>query len=470
MQGFDIQTDAYNDTPIIKSKDGQYIFGAEPHEILSSCLKNNPTCGIMFVPFIKLLFEKRKSIDFHRYKHRIVALFFMGIFNSFLSMIESLYILYLRCFKETRDLIQRAEADDQPPVFILGHPRTGTTLLHSLLALDEERFAICDTFMVGFPHCFLWFEKAGKFLFKGILSPTRPMDNMKLHFDLPQEDELGTNLLSGCTVSPYISLMFMRDENEYRKYQCFLDDEVRSEDKERWTKAFQCLIGKIKLRDVLKEGRDSNTRKRPRRLVLKSPCHTGRVRFLLKLFPNSKFIFIHRNPYDVFLSGAHMASTTYGYTFLQQPRDSDLQEYILMQGEILHDEYLACRGNLLNGTVSALANILCEFIPYLYNSFNFSISVKQNSAEVTFHELTDNPEASIRRIYSTLKFDAFDPGSGSSYPKRLARECEELKGYKRNKFKKVVLDGKMVETIKSRWKRQFQEFGYSEEYPPKDLL
>ena len=42
------------------------------------------------------------------------------------------------------------------------------------------------------------------------------MNNMKLHFDLPQEDELGTSLLSGLRVSPYSSLIFMKDEMEYR--------------------------------------------------------------------------------------------------------------------------------------------------------------------------------------------------------------------------------------------------------------
>ena len=46
---------------------------------------------------------------------------------------------------------------------------------------------------------------------------TLPMNNMKLHFDLPQEDELGTSLLSGLSVSPYSSLIFMKDEMEYRK-------------------------------------------------------------------------------------------------------------------------------------------------------------------------------------------------------------------------------------------------------------
>lgn len=35
------------------------------------------------------------------------------------------------------------------PVFILGHPRTGTTHLHNLLSQDTDRFAYCDTLMAG---------------------------------------------------------------------------------------------------------------------------------------------------------------------------------------------------------------------------------------------------------------------------------------------------------------------------------
>lgn len=354
-----------------KSKNGTYMFNLETHEMLSSSIRNNPMSGIMFLPFLKLLFHKRKSIDWYRYKHRLTALFFMSILNSFLSLVENFYLAYLYCSPTTREAFRTVDAaidhdhGDQHPVFVLGHPRTGTTLLHSLLAFDEERFCISDTFMVGFPHCFLWFERMGKFLFKDILSETRPMDNMKLHFDLPQEDELGTNLLAGCTVSPYNSLFFMRDEREYRKYQCFLDEEIDDGDLQQWSKAFLSFIRKVKLRDVLKMkmkmrrrmgGRDSNSSSnRPRQLVLKSPCHTGRVKLLLKLFPNAKFVFIHRNPYEVFLSGAHLATTTYGWMFLQKPDDEDMQEYILKQGEILHNEYFSCRGigNVLHGNVSS---------------------------------------------------------------------------------------------------------------------
>ena len=175
---------------------GVYNFEPEPPSILNSALKNNPMSGITFFRLCHLLSSKRKSIDWWRYKHRILALFCMSILNSYLSLLEYLYIhIILMMNPHTRSLVRQAKMDhissyssysyssSKAPVFILGHPRTGTTLLHSLLALDDERFTFCNTFMAGFPHCFLFFETIGKFLFAGILSETRPMDNMKLHFD-----------------------------------------------------------------------------------------------------------------------------------------------------------------------------------------------------------------------------------------------------------------------------------------------
>ena len=181
MEGFDqvgLQTNFQRKQ---RCTNGLYHFNSEPPEILSSALKNNPISGITCPRLLNLLFTKRRSIDWWRYKHRILALLALSIFNSFLELLESIYMFYLCHINwNTKQLALIANRDMKAPVFILGHPRTGTTLLHSLLALDEERFTFCNTFMSGFPHCFLFFERLGKFLFSGILSETRPMDNMKL--------------------------------------------------------------------------------------------------------------------------------------------------------------------------------------------------------------------------------------------------------------------------------------------------
>ena len=45
-------------------------------------------------------------------------------------------------------------------------------------------------------------------MLKTIMDDTRPMDNMRLAHDSPQEDEVATNQLSSCLASPYAPLMF----------------------------------------------------------------------------------------------------------------------------------------------------------------------------------------------------------------------------------------------------------------------
>src|SRR5437016_2758103 len=71
----------------------------------------------------------------------------------------------------------RATAITKAPIFILGHWRSGTTLLHELLVLDP-RHTFPDTY-----HCFdpchpLITERGMKKFFTWMLPPRRLMDNM----------------------------------------------------------------------------------------------------------------------------------------------------------------------------------------------------------------------------------------------------------------------------------------------------
>mmetsp|Transcript_18089 Transcript_18089/g.19610 ORF Transcript_18089/g.19610 Transcript_18089/m.19610 type:complete len:91 (+) Transcript_18089:236-508(+) len=55
------------------------------------------------------------------------------------------------------------------------------------------------------------------------------MDNVKLNFDLPQEDELASNIMSG-GISPYMSLSFMKQEIEFRPFYAFDNDNDNNND------------------------------------------------------------------------------------------------------------------------------------------------------------------------------------------------------------------------------------------------
>jgi omega-hydroxy-beta-dihydromenaquinone-9 sulfotransferase len=393
------------------------LFDTDPETPDHRCsgLKNNALSGITFPRLLRLFWSRRRSIDWRRYAFRLTCLTLMSTFNSFLSAIEGIYFWIF----VDHDAIQ----DFEDPVFVLGHPRTGTTLLHSLLALDSDRFSICNTFCAGFPHCFLWFENIGKTMFASVMSPTRPMDNMRLHFDLPQEDELATCLLTGGFYSPYMSLYFPRDEQEYRPYQTFRDAD--KEEVDVWTKAFRHVCTKLSIRSEWRTGQRH-------RLLLKSPCHTGRVRHLLKLHPKSLFVHVHRHPFDIFLSSVHMANTTYGYMFLQRPRPGDLKEYILRQVEILMEEYISCvdEGLLVEG---------------------------KNWTEVPFEELAQHPFETVQSIYEKLGLEMSD-----SYRRELQEYCRKtLSGYERNQYELSLLNSDVVREVKSRWKLQFDRWGYT---------
>ncbi len=52
--------------------------------------------------------------------------------------------------------------------------------------------------------------------------------------------------------------------------------------------------------------------------MLKSPPHAARIRLLL-LFPEARFVNIHREPYAVFLSCRHTNDAYNLYTYLQRP-------------------------------------------------------------------------------------------------------------------------------------------------------
>jgi omega-hydroxy-beta-dihydromenaquinone-9 sulfotransferase len=383
--------------------------------------KNNPLCGICLPQWIAILRQRSHEIEWTTYWPRLLVISLLACINSLLAIPE--WILYNKRIRN---------ATIKPlPVFVLGHPRTGTTLLHSILALDTERFAVCTTFCAGFPSCFLWFEHIGKKLFSSVIDDRRPMDNVPLHFDLPQEDELATNVLSG-GISPYMPLFFMKQEQSFRPYYSFSDSATDDEylpprelakARKQWTDSFLYLLRKLTVRASIQ---NSNVKHEPR-LLLKSPVHTARIPLLLSLFPDAQFIYIHRNPYDVFQSAAHMAETTYCYTYMNTPTNDMIQEFIFRQYEILWNRYED--GRELLG--------------------------QDQLIEVSYEELSDKPYETVKKIYThfTWNFESIDAS--------LQSELSQIKNFARNQHPNLSLT--MKQRINERWGSSFTRLGYSKE-------
>src|SRR4051812_38965344 len=67
---------------------------------------------------------------------------------------------FTRWREEARYGHEWEQVEIQPPLFILGHYRSGTTHLHNLLAVDP-RFAYLNAFQACYPHTFLLSERTG---------------------------------------------------------------------------------------------------------------------------------------------------------------------------------------------------------------------------------------------------------------------------------------------------------------------
>ena len=92
-----------------------------------------------------------------------------------------------------------------PPLFIVGHWRTGTTMLHELLALDPQ-FRCPTTYECMAPAHFLVTGGLVTRHLGRLLPPHRPLDEMRLRWDLPQEDEFALRQPGGAQPLPGLGL------------------------------------------------------------------------------------------------------------------------------------------------------------------------------------------------------------------------------------------------------------------------
>ena len=123
------------------------------------------------------LVAKHPTIDF-KYIPRALLVSFLTFLTIPLRLVE-----HMRFQEKIKNLIIT-----QDPIFILGHWRSGTTHLHNLMSMDED-FGYVSTFQGLAPEFFL---SKGKFIKKTVglmLPPTRPMDEIQLSIDYPQEEE-----------------------------------------------------------------------------------------------------------------------------------------------------------------------------------------------------------------------------------------------------------------------------------------
>ncbi|MBL7039552.1 MAG: sulfotransferase [Pirellulaceae bacterium] len=220
---------------------------------------------------------------------------------------------------------------EHDPLFIIGHWRTGTTLLHELLALDPGH-TCPTTFQCFLPKHFLLTERFIKGWSGFTLPPSRQFDSIQMGWDRPQEDEFALCNLG--IPSPYATIAF---PNRLPQNQEYLDlDSIPRRQRERWKKALRRFVQQVHYR-------------KPGRIVLKSPTHTFRLPILLELFPNARFLNLVRHPLAVFQSTIRLWKSLYMLHGYQKPNFEGLAEHVYVTFFRMHERLETTRSHVPQG-------------------------------------------------------------------------------------------------------------------------
>jgi hypothetical protein len=295
-----------------------------------------------------------------------------------------------------------------PPVFLLGHWRSGTTLLQRYFAMDD-RFSYPNFYQCVFPRGFLHSQDKNMKRWAGMLPKTRIFDQMDNDFASPAEDEFALCSLTG--YSPYMGWSFPQNWDHYYRYLTFRS--APPDELAEWKNALRYFTQKIQFHTG-------------KQVVLKSPPHTCRIKLLLDLFPGAKFVHIRRHPLAVFPSTKKMLATFLRSTQLQSYDPRTLDDKIVHVYREVYDTYFE----------------------------ELALIPEGDFCDIAYEDLERTPLSALREIYTKLALPDF-----AVVEPTIEAYVQSLASYRKNQFRALPAD--LVERLAREWQPSFDHWGYS---------
>ena len=364
----------------------------------------NPYLGMSVSNWFRLL-VRNKGIDVDRIP---------------LALFSIIVLLLLAPFRfiasKKRRAVIRSASLSQPPIFIIGHWRSGTTHLHYLMSASGRFGSICHIDAV-YPSFCLWLRDKNSLLHKVLktISFTRLIDNVKFDIDSPAEEELA---VANKSLFSFLHGFIFRKRfrNLLNMYALF--EGITEKEKAQWAETYH---------DVLLQ---SSVCSGGKRLLLKNPFNTAKMNELLSIYPGAKFVYIYRNPFDVFVSTMNMHKKTDCFS-LQRISESEMRKNVIWSYGKLHDKFYKDYEKIPEG--------ICSCVKY--------------------EDLVRNPIGEMSRVYKEIGLDGFDTDN-----KGMIEYLESVKNYKKNSFK---LGDNERKIIVKEWGEYFRLMGYETEQEPK---
>ncbi|MBN1921442.1 MAG: sulfotransferase [Anaerolineae bacterium] len=365
-----------------------------------AALFEHPVAMGSFRNWLRLL-TRHKDLDSH-YLLRILFVTLTTLLTSPVRLFEQLHY---------GNAVRRTQIPPAP-IFIIGHWRTGTTHLHLLLSKDSQ-FGSIPMFQTLAPGFFLigrgFMKKiVGYWLEKG--HPTRFIDNIPLRIDAPQEEEFA---LANMTPICFLHIFSFPRQAAEIFAQTTLFQNISPEALNEWTACYLEILRKATLHTGGKQ------------LLLKNCADTGRIRVLLELFPDARFIHMVRNPYDLFLSTRRLWKVVLSKSQLQTIEPAEVDRFILQFYPALMQQYLADSALIPPGRL----------------------------VEVRFEDLEAAPLAEVRRIYQALNLPNF-AAAEPAFQSYLA----SVSDYRKNQYH-ITAD--VIELVNREWSLAFDIWGYT---------
>ena len=227
--------------------------------------------------------------------------------------------------------------------------------------------------------------------------------------DNPEENDLAI-----AAMSPYSFLhayTFPRQARAiFERYVLFND--IPESELAEWTDIYRTIIRKASLKAGGKQ------------LLLKNCADSARIRYLLKIFPDAKFIHIYRNPYDVLRSTLYLYKTILPTSQLQEVSPEEIEVHVLqyysqIMQRLLADKSLIPAGHLV---------------------------------EVKYEDLEKSPLNQVRKIYETLNLPGFDEAEPA-----FRAYLDSVAGYKKTPQK---IEDRVIINVNRHWQFALDAWGY----------
>lgn len=282
------------------------------------------------------------------FKMIIVANIFLMLIRLPFSLIDKMLIT-----------IKPAQKSEDP-VFVLGYYRSGTTHLQRLLSYNSNLYYV-NIFKTYFPDAFLsmefWFKPITQFLLN-LFKVQNPIHRVDFDWDLPGEEDIAFAFLPS-----KFSLNWLHAFPSQSK-QC-LENAVLFESKEdKFLEQYDWYLNRLRYKS------------KEKRLLLKSPPNTGRIKTLLKKYPNAKFVFIQRDAFKTLASNRYMWDVVKEAQFEKIEKTARDKTILKLEEQLLR----------------------------IYNDQK-SLIPKENLYEISFEQLMDNPLVKIEQIFKQFQID-----------------------------------------------------------------